>query len=264
MASTILPAVEFFGGQTSQAAWVKTILSFGCIGPVFLYLNAFFVKERVDNQAPPANFLKSLKVAFQNKYWLMSAGLQVCCTVTLLFNLSISVYYLKNVVGNLGLMGAFVACSNLPGVVIAQVIFILGPKSIPVLLESALIRGIGFGFPMGLVNAMTGDTIEYGEWKTGTKCQAILFSCKAVAEKHCSGLMTSLFGFYLTAFGYDGALPVQSEGTVGAIDAFFRFGPVIVAIGILLLCGFWHLDKEMPQIRKDLAERRGGRISCDL
>lgn len=63
---------------------------------------------------------------------------------------------------------------------------------------SALIRGIGFGFPMGLVNAMTGDTIEYGEWKT-TKCQAVLFSCKAVAEKLCSGLMTFLFGFYLAA-----------------------------------------------------------------
>lgn len=283
MASAILPAVEFFGGQGSQTAWIKAILLFGGVGLFFLYLNVFVVKERIDNEAPPENFLKSLKVAFQNKYWLMSAALQICCTVTLLFNLSISVYYLKYVEGNMGLMGVFVACSNIPGVfaalimpsfldrlskrnlclfgaflmLAAQIIFILGPRnSVPVLLGTALLRGIGFGFPMGLVNAMTGDTIEYGEWKTGTKCQAILFSCKAVAEKLTSGVITSLFGFYLASFGYDGSLPAQSAGTVKAIDQFFQFGPVVVAICILLLCAFWHLDKEMPQIQKDLAARR--------
>lgn len=95
MASAILPAVEFFGGQASQSARGKTILVFGLVGLAFLYLNVFFAKERVDNEAPPENFLKTLKIAFQNKYWLMSAALQMCCTVTLLFNLSISIYYLK-------------------------------------------------------------------------------------------------------------------------------------------------------------------------
>lgn len=112
--------------------------------------------------------------------------------------------------GNSGLVGAFVACSNIPGVFIAlvlpaflgriskrnlclfgaalmllaQIIFILNPAcSVSVLLLTALIRGIGFG------------------------------------------LMTSLFGFYLTAFGYNGALSVQSASTIHAIDSFFCFGP---------------------------------------
>ncbi|WP_455437995.1 MFS transporter [Hungatella hathewayi] len=283
MAGLVLPVVNYFGGQTNQTAWIKTVLLFGGISAVFLYLNAFFVKERVENEAPPENFFTSLKAAFKNKYWLMASAINICCSIILMFNLSISIYYLKDVIGNLGLIGVFIACSNIPGIFIAlimpaflnriskrsmcifggilmlaaQIIFILGPSgSIPLLLGTALLRGIGFGFPMGLVNAMVGDTIEYGEWKTGIKCQAVLFSCKAVAEKLSSGVMTSLFGFYLAAFGYNGALTVQAGQTISAIDTFFRFGPMLVVVCILVLCGFWHLDREMPKIQEDLAARR--------
>lgn len=283
MASAILPMVNFYGGQDSQSAWVKSILTFGAVGTVFLFLNVLAVKERVDNETPSENIIQSVKVAFQNKYWLMSAVLQICCTIVLLFNLSISVYYLENVAGNLGLMGAYVAASNIPGIIgmliipsfldkiskkklvllggvfmlIGQVVFILGPTdNTTILIGTALLRGIGFMFPMGLVNAMTGDTIEYGEWKTGTKVQAVLFSAKCVAEKLGQGLMTSLFGFFLTAVGYDGNLAVQPESAVLGIEKFFKFAPLVAIAVILLICMGWKLDDEMPQIQKELEARR--------
>ena len=283
MASAILPMVNFYGGQDSQSAWVKSILTFGAVGTVFLFLNVLAVKERVDNETPSENIIQSVKVAFQNKYWLMSAVLQICCTIVLLFNLSISVYYLENVAGNLGLMGAYVAASNIPGIIgmliipsfldkiskkklvllggvfmlIGQVVFILGPTdNTTILIGTALLRGIGFMFPMGLVNAMTGDTIEYGEWKTGTKVQAVLFSAKCVAEKLGQGLMTSLFGFFLTAVGYDGNLAAQPESAVLGIEKFFKFAPLVAIAVILLICMGWKLDDEMPQIQKELEARR--------
>ena len=53
MASVMLPMVNFFGGQQSQGAWIKSILVFGIIGLVPLALNILLVKERVDNEAPP-------------------------------------------------------------------------------------------------------------------------------------------------------------------------------------------------------------------
>ena len=283
MASAILPMVNFYGGQDSQSVWVKSILTFGAVGTVFLFLNVLAVKERVDNEAPSENIIQSVKVAFQNKYWLMSAVLQICCTIVLLFNLSISVYYLENVAGNLGLMGAYVAASNIPGIIgmliipsfldkiskkklvllggvfmlIGQVVFILGPTdNTTILIGTALLRGIGFMFPMGLVNAMTGDTIEYGEWKTGTKVQAVLFSAKCVAEKLGQGLMTSLFGFFLTAVGYDGNLAAQPESAVLGIEKFFKFAPLVAIAVNLLICMGWKLDDEMPQIQKELEARR--------
>ena len=89
MASAILPMVKFYGGQDSQSAWVKSMLTLGAVGAVFLFLNVFVVKERVDNEVPSENIIQSVKIAFQNKYWLMSAVLQICCTIVLLFNLSL-------------------------------------------------------------------------------------------------------------------------------------------------------------------------------
>lgn len=286
MASTILPMVEFFGGQTVQSAWVKSILVFGAIGLVFLYLNVFFVKERVENDAPSENILVGLKAAFSNKYWIMAVFISLFTNVILMFNLSISVYYLNSVVGNMGLMGAYVAASNLPGVVlmliiplilkkvsskkliifgsvimiIAQIIFMISPvTSVPVLIGTALLRGIGFAFPMGLCSALIGDTMDYGEWKTGVQAQAMLFSASTLTGKIGQGLLTSLFGFFLSAVGYDGALKAQAAGTVSGITSFFKFGPLVIMIIILVIMLCWHLDKQLPAIHEELAKRREGK-----
>jgi GPH family glycoside/pentoside/hexuronide:cation symporter len=275
--------VEFFGGQTNQAAWVKSILTFGVIGLVFLFLNVLFVKERVDNDAPSENILEGLKNAFQNKYWIIAVFITLITNVILLFNLSISVYYLNAVVGNMGLMGAFVAASNLPGIalmfvipfmlkkysskklvifgtlimLVAQVIFLFAPvDNVPLLIGTALLRGIGFSFPMGLYSAMLGDTIDYGVWKTGVQANGMLFSAATLAMKIGTGLLTSVFGIFLTAVGYDGALEVQAASTLNGITGFFKIGPLVLMIIMLILMFLWHLDEELPQIRKDLEARK--------
>jgi GPH family glycoside/pentoside/hexuronide:cation symporter len=284
MASAILPMVEFFGGQTTQMAWVKSILVFGAIGLVFLILNVIFVKERVDNETPSENILEGLKNAFKNKYWIIAVFICLLTNIILMFNLSISVYYLNSVVGNMGLMGAFVAASNLPGIglmflipfmlkkfsskklvifgtlimAVAQVIFLFSPvDNVTLLIGTALLRGVGFAFPMGLYAALIGDTIDYGVWKTGVQANGMLFSAATLATKIGTGLLTSVFGIFLTFVGYDGAATVQSASTLSGITGFFKIGPLVLMIIMILLMFMWHLDEELPQIRKELEERRG-------
>ncbi len=283
MASVILPMVEFFGGQTVQMAWVKSIMVFGLIGLVFLALNVLFVKERVDNETPSENILVGLKNAFKNKYWIIAVFICLITNIILMFNLSISVYYLNTVVGNMGLMGSFVAASNLPGIVlmflipfmlkkvsskklvifgtiimlVAQVVFLFAPvNNVPMLIGTALLRGIGFSFPMGLYSALLGDTIDYGTWKTGVQANGMLFSAATLATKIGTGLLTSVFGIYLTAVGYDGSLAAQSEATISGISGFFKIGPLVLMIIMLILMFMWHLDDELPQIRKELEARK--------
>lgn len=284
LASTIMPMVNFFGGQNSQMAWVKSISAFGVLGIIFLYLNVLFVKERVDNNAPPENILVGVKCAFKNKYWIYSLLANICNNAVLVFNLSVSVYYLGNVTGNLGLMGAFVGCSNIPGVIMmmftpamltrvskrklavfgsilmlgGQIAFILGPSgSTAWLLGTALIRGIGFGFTMGLNGAMVADCIDYGEWKTGTRVQSVLFSSNSVGVKVGSGLLTSGLGFFLTAVGYDGLKQVQDVATITGIDNFFKFVPILIFVLLLIFSYLFDLEEKLPEIQKELIERRG-------
>ena len=140
--------------------------------------------------------------------------------------------------------------------VVAQIAFIFLPTSNAVLFGTALLRGIGMGFAMGMAGALIGDTIDYGEWKTGVRVQSVLFSASSVGAKIGQGAMTAAFGFFLTAIGYDGALAAQAAGTISGIDAFFKFGPLVVAI--ILLIDIWFLDVETknPQYIKEIAERK--------
>ena len=48
----------------------------------------------------------------------------------------------------------------------AQIAFIFMPFTTTMLFLTALLRGIGMGFAMGIAGALIGDTIDYGEWKT--------------------------------------------------------------------------------------------------
>lgn len=285
MASVMLPMVEFFGGQQSQAAWIKSVLAFGAVGAVFLYLNVFVVKERVDNPAPPENLSGSIKCALTNKYWVISVLICILSNFFLLNNLSVSVYYLNVVMGNLGLMGSWVAVSNLPGIPIAllipnilkikgmtqqklvifgavlmgigQVLFIVLPHTVPVLLITGAIKACGFGFPMGMSTALIAETIDYGEWKTGTRIQSMLLAGGGVGGKIGQGLMTSLFGFFLTSIGYIGTAATQVDSAVNGINAFFLYAPAIIVAVMLILAFMFDVEKKNPQIQKELVERRG-------
>lgn len=284
VASRIMPVIEFFGGMNSQAAWVKATLLFGVIGLVFLFLNVFFVKERVENDKPAENVFKGAAFAVKNKYWIITLIIGICANILLMFNLSVSVYYLKDVMGNLGLMGSFIAVSNVPGVflmmvvpslfgkiskramvlfgsiliLVGQILFILGPSANTTwFLATGLIKGIGMGFPMGLTGALIGDCVDYGEWKLGTRVQSVLFAANSVGQKIGQGLLTSLLGIFLTAVGYVGTQDVQSATTIAGIDAFFKFGPIVVCIILGISAYLFTIEKDLPKMRQEVAERNG-------
>lgn len=192
-------------------------------------------------------------------------------------------YYLKDVMGNLGLMGSFIAVSNVPGVFLmmvvpsvlgkiskralvvfgtvlilaGQILFILGPSdNVTWFLATGLIKGIGMGFPMGLAGAMIGDCVDYGEWKLGTRVQSVLFAANTVGQKIGQGLLTSLLGIFLAAVGYDGLKEVQSEATIAGIDGFFKYGPVVVCIFLGVAAYLFTIEKDLPTMLKEVAERK--------
>lgn len=154
-------------------------------------------------------------------------------------------------------MGTWVAVCNIPGIAIGQIAFIVLPQSTTVLLVTGLIKGIGFGFPMCMCNSLIGTTIDYGEWKTGVRVQSILMAGGGIGGKIGQGVLTSLFGVFLTAVGYDGTSQMQLESAMTGIDMFFKYVPLVVAVAMLILAFTFDVEKKNPQIRKELIERRG-------
>jgi GPH family glycoside/pentoside/hexuronide:cation symporter len=77
------------------------------------------------------------------------------------------------------------------------------------------------------------------------------------------GALTAAFGFVLSAIGYNGALEVQSASTIAGIDAFFKYGPLVVAV--ILLVDIWLLDVETknPQYIKEIAERKAAKKAAE-
>ena len=124
--------------------------------------------------------------------------------------------------------------------------------------------GIGLGMMMfGIMPVsvyfplLMADCIEYGEWKTGKRVEGILAVLPNFANKVAAGLSVSVAGFIMGAAGYDGALKVQSDSAMKAIDIGFNAGPtILLGLMTLLLIVFYDLGSRMPQIRKDLEERR--------
>lgn len=139
----------------------------------------------------------------------------------------------------------------------AQLVFCFWPGvNTTILMVTACIRGVGFGFMMGLSGAMVADTIEYGEWKNGIRVQGILLSAQSLAVKIGQGVITAGFSYFLAAIAYDGTAAVQSASTVSGIDLFFKWGPVVAYVIALLILAAYKLDKEFPTIMKELEERK--------
>ena len=104
--------------------------------------------------------------------------------------------------------------------------------------------------------AMVSDTIDYGEWKTGYRTEGLVNSACSFGWKIGNGLGSALLGLILEIGGYVGTAAVQSAEALEAIEFSFIWVPVMVYVSGLVIMYFFKLDKEFPQIIKDLENRK--------
>lgn len=121
---------------------------------------------------------------------------------------------------------------------------------------SSLIRGIGNACGGATMWAMVSDTIDYGEWKTGYRTEGLVNSACSFGWKIGNGLGSALLGLILEIGGYVGTAAVQSAEALEAIEFSFIWVPVMVYVSGLVIMYFFKLDKEFPQIIKDLENRK--------
>lgn len=281
--SATLPLVSFFGG--GQGAWVATYAVLSVISVVLLWVTFVTQKEKTFVTAPVAAKVpvsKGLASAFRNKYWILACLFFLVFSIGYALNQGALVYYAKWILGDENLVSPLTWAFIVPimlgflglapllrrfgkrNVVIASSILsiaglavtFIAPDNVTILAISQIIKGFGQVGLLGVVWAFFPDTIEYGDWKTGTRAEGILYAGGSFAQKVGIGIGTALMGAVLAAGGYDGTLAAQPGSADGAIVVAFVVIPAVgFVVQILLLLGY-RLDKELPGILMQLAARR--------
>lgn len=281
-----LPIVQAFGD--GQGAWIKTSFVFATIAVILLLLCFFGTKERVDfreleqKQEKKRTTKDSFKVMLKNKYWALCLGLWGVMVLTSTVNSTILGYYSRYILDNTMYVSqlytaeqiAMIVCilfvtpalvkytgkRNLTMygmflVIAAQLVLLIDPTNITLLTILTVVKGFGYGPLWGSVFAMLADACEYGQWKFHVRNDTFLFSAGSIGSKLGGGIAAGMVGIILSAFGYDGMAATQTAESLNAIYVVYVFLPIALAVVQIIFCLMYKLDKMLPEISKELAER---------
>lgn len=279
-----LPLVKVYGN--TQMSWAMTYATYSVIGVILFLITFKYTKERVGvisnttKQKVPVK--ESLKSLLKNKYWIIIFVYSIVQTIGIIVTNTSTVYYAKYIFGDENIVKYFTVTGLVPvilGVVflmpflvekygkrnvgiigriisiISTFIIIFAGNDFTIVMIGSIIRGFSGSFHCAAGWAFFSDIIEYGEWKNGIRNEGVIYSAGSFGQKFGSGIAAALFGWILTAFGYQANAEVVSSGTIFAIKFLFLYLPILADVIEIILLYFYKLDKIYPQIIRELQER---------
>lgn len=139
-----------------------------------------------------------------------------------------------------------------------------GPSGLLLALVAFLVYGVGFGGTNALMFSMQADTVDYGEWQSGTRAEGGAYSILSFIRKSGQGIGGFVGGGVIAAFGYVGGVPQQSESAIQGIKIATGFVPAALCLVAALVIFFYPLGADQHRrIVSDLNERRAQRAAGD-
>ncbi|KHD37555.1 major facilitator transporter [Clostridium acetobutylicum] len=142
--------------------------------------------------------------------------------------------------------------------VIADSINFLLPGNIYTFTILLAIGFIGISIPNGITWAFVSDSIDYGEWRTGTRREGITYSVFNFARKLAQSIAGLLSGWGLGFVGYV-ANKKQSAHALFGIKALLMAYPAVALLVAALIIGLLYnlSDKKFTEIIEELDARKG-------
>ena len=287
LSSIMFKAVTAAGG--TQKAWLLVSTAIGVVGLVLLLIAFALCKETVNpdelakavGHEAKVPLSKALKAVAVNKYWWMILGFVTLGSGVYATTATMSPYYAQYILGNTTIADTLNACYTFPmmiacpfflfllgkfgkrtialtGVLIqtlGTLIVLLLPTSMPALIVGAVLKSLGFSAPTSCYCAMLGDSIEYGQWKTGVRSQAILMGAQSTGAKIGTGLITSALSWIIAGVGFNGMQAVQGAAVLSTISRLYTIIPLVLSALMVVILSLYDLDRKYPQIMADLKER---------
>ncbi len=284
----VLPQLVASIGSTREG-WILIGLMFaiplGILGIFrFIFIKEVAVTEEQEKKAEEnsLSLKESLKSVAGNKYIFILAGMTFLVQLMTNIGSSTGTYYFKYIMGDIGLATYVSMISLITPIVIAffpkltrkfgsvrlmqigsaiavlgYAVRTVGGANFITLMIGSLLGSIGILPLTMMINIYVIDCMDYGEWKTGTRVEGMLGSINGFCYKLGSGIASGLVGIVMGFAGYDGSLAVQSAAANTSIVALYNWIPLVLTVLMLVLSLMYKLDKLMPQIKADLAAKRG-------
>ena len=272
--------------MVNEFGWTGMSVIFGIAGMICLLITFFGTKERNTEESKDSDstvpVLESIRLLFQNKYFILVALLFVVNFTAMGLTGGVGIYFAKDFLGNDGLFGTMTLANYIPimiglfvfptlagkfgkwkcmvvGYILeiaGYAIILIAPTSFPMVLLGLAVRGIGHIPNSAGIFAMVADVADYGEWKTGVRNEGLTYSATSFGMKVGTGLGSAIVGWGLALGNYVGTESVKAASALESIKALYTYVPLIVtAIGLVILLNA-NIDKIYPRIQKDLEDRR--------
>ena len=117
---------------------------------------------------------------------------------------------------------------------------------------------VGYGILNVSMTIFLSDSVDYGEWKNGSRDESVIFSMQTFVVKLASGLAVFLAGLIIDWVHLDTESEVQSAATLSGMRLFMTVPSILLLIlGIVVYRKFYKLDDEMlKRITSELKKRK--------
>lgn len=244
----------------------------------------FLIREIRDNTAgrQDTSIKSILKNLVKNKYLLLIGAMVLISYMGAQMMTAAGTFYYKYIFGDIG-VGSIMALSLIPLIIftglmptlvrkftmkkvfmvvtligmVGCMIRLLNVHSVALGFVGLCMSSIAFQSFYGFCNSMILECMDYGEWKTGIRIEGSMASVSSFMNKIGTAVGAALPGFLIGLTGYNGALDVQSSATNTMIITVSTVIPCLFYVLFFILFRFYDLESKLPQIRQELAQRRG-------
>ncbi|MEU0514623.1 MULTISPECIES: MFS transporter [unclassified Amycolatopsis] len=272
------PFVALLGGGNEQRGWTIATLIFSVLSVGFFVFTFVACKERYA-LPPETDALRpgaALRTLWGNKVWKITFVYGVLNFVRLGMVLAVTVYFalavlhapwaisvLLPLVSGAMIVGGFVAPAyyrrfgkrrgNVQALAVGFVFWaamIPLESNFPAFLTCYIVGTLAINLSMVSMFTMVADTVEYQQWRFGTRNEGLLSSGISFATKVGSAVGSAAVAYGLGVAGYT---PGEASGpALTAIRLMFYGAPLLLIVLQALTMLFWDLDGKHEQMAADI------------
>lgn len=288
----VTPLKTILGGGDEALGFRLTMMIFAVISIALFWVTFATTRERVKPMQEKSSLKLDFKAMLGNGPWLTLFFAAIFTLMNVAVRNGAIMYYFKYYVGDdgsaiflifdktavfmsLGLFAMVVGitCTKMLAarfdkrkllIVLSffnalamAVFFVIPPEQYWLMVLVNAVGAFIVGPTPALVWAMYADTADYGEWKSGRRTTALVFSALQFAQKLGLAVGAGLSGIILSLFGFI-ANQAQSDLSIMGIRLMFSIFPAILAIAGVVAIFFYPLrDAKVRVIEAELKERHG-------